>query len=692
MSKWKTILCAVLAVFTLSGCSSESTAETDLGEMTRVNGPASCSFGSAEFVIPEGYTIENAQTSDGAQPVLFRKGDTVIGGMTRYSAPEGFAVTDYFGQEFLKAMELPEASDETLGSSGGGNPNGIGSEGWSLEYFSDVPPGTPRAVHTFHQFYVLADNVTIVDIWFDLLEVDSLVKDTILASVEIPEIGRFEQNIESRGDAPFELCYLPQGYDLVEEASGRIVLTNGDLLVGGIYQLQMPDFRWDPAKGNLWDWVEALNVPENVPEERFMMEVAGGEIEGMNLRYASYGRGGIEETVHYFFEGSDVVFDLWFDVRNIPEEEKLKILEGVRYDAAEEAAVTMPFGFGIFPEGYFYVPDADGNVVFFKETTAVGGIIAYPIPEGVYDAGDTTFFWLENMGIPDFEDPALCYMGGMTSGDNGWLAEFASDVPPGEEITVSRRHHFYPIDGVVYDIWFDMMLLDLNTSSDILAEINLPQTAQQEQPETQSAEDRAFEMTRAVLDAVAEGGCTILQTEYSATNEGPKGYERRFSFHEGNLLYTSTVITEGENKNEAGEYYNRYALLYVEDTFFDNQDTQGQSGEIQWQPAQAPETIPTPWMEGIVWNKTFATYIDTITDDEGECLMFRFNKMYEDKEGYADVYWVNFHFDHQGNFRYVQLEVNLHQDNAFTLTESFVSLDPEETALTIEAEAIRAKN
>jgi len=149
-------------------------------------------------------------------------------------------------------------------------------------------------------------------------------------------------------------------------------------------------------------------------------------------------------------------------------------------------------------------------------------------------------------------------------------------------------------------------------------------------------------------------------------------------------------LTEGENVTEAGEYYNRYALLYAENAFFDNQGSQGKSGEIQWVRTQEPETIPTPWMESRVWNKTYVTYIDTLTDSEGECLMFRYDAKYEDREDYADVYWVNFYFDPAGNFKYVKLDVNLFLENAFTVTESIVSLDPETVSAKIDREYKRA--
>ena len=127
------------------------------------------------------------------------------------------------------------------------------------------------------------------------------------------------------------------------------------------------------------------------------------------------------------------------------------------------------------PNGYFESRDDKGNITFTNGTDTVGGVVCYCIPEGIYDPDDHIEALLYRMGIPDYMDTSLYYEGGMTSGDNGWLAEFGSDVPEGEERTVYRRHHFYHVEDVVYDIWFDLMLLDYETSEEIRVCINLPE-------------------------------------------------------------------------------------------------------------------------------------------------------------------------------------------------------------------------
>jgi len=127
------------------------------------------------------------------------------------------------------------------------------------------------------------------------------------------------------------------------------------------------------------------------------------------------------------------------------------------------------------PDGYFESRDDKGNIIFTDGINTVGGVVCYQIPEGAYNPDDHIETLLYRIGIPDYVDPSLYYRGGMTSGDNGWLAEFESDVPEDEESTIYRRHHFYHAEDVVYDIWFDRILLDYETTEELRVCINLPE-------------------------------------------------------------------------------------------------------------------------------------------------------------------------------------------------------------------------
>ena len=129
------------------------------------------------------------------------------------------------------------------------------------------------------------------------------------------------------------------------------------------------------------------------------------------------------------------------------------------------------------PDGYIESRDDKGNIIFTDGTDTVGGVICYRIPEGIYDPDDHMETLLYRMGIPDYLDTSLYYRGGMTSGDNGWLAEFESNAPEKEDAAIYRRHHFYYVEDVVYDIWFDRTLLDYETTEALRVCVNLPDGA-----------------------------------------------------------------------------------------------------------------------------------------------------------------------------------------------------------------------
>ena len=130
------------------------------------------------------------------------------------------------------------------------------------------------------------------------------------------------------------------------------------------------------------------------------------------------------------------------------------------------------------PEGYFESRDDKGNIIITDGINTVGGVICYSIPEGIYNPDDHIESLLYKMGIPDYMDSILYYLGGISTWDNnGWVAEFQSDVAEGETPSVHRRHHFYPIGDYVYDIWFDMTQVEYEKTEEIRVCMNLPEGA-----------------------------------------------------------------------------------------------------------------------------------------------------------------------------------------------------------------------
>ena len=277
---------------------------------------------NGEFTIelPEGYTV----TTDEKGNRIYSDGSQTVGGMTIRTVPEGFEITEYFQKDFLIALGIKEADDESLGYYGEGSTGGMGPWGWSEEYFSDVPDPKDRTVHVAHQFFIMSDEKTVLDFWIDLMLVDPITKDQIFESIEIPEIERYRQEPVPKPtlsqDVPYELLELPEGYTL-------------DIL---------------------------------------------GERSIMFIRNNQH---------------------------------------------------------------------------------PVAGMDAVQIPDGVYDPNDPHWIWLEKSELSDFRSEAVHYLGGMTDGNNSWVAEFASEEPEGHPWRIHRLHIYRVIGNDLYDFWFDLQLI-----------------------------------------------------------------------------------------------------------------------------------------------------------------------------------------------------------------------------------------
>ena len=139
------------------------------------------------FKLPDGIT--ESRDEEGNQ--IFLKDGVVIGGVLDYIVPANTYWAD-FSEEFLREMGVPEVLDGTLGYSGGGN--AMSQYGYTMEFFSDVPPGAVRSHHSEHTYFMLSDGQIVTDIWFDLLTVDPEDQRQIMDSLEIPELGRVAEN------------------------------------------------------------------------------------------------------------------------------------------------------------------------------------------------------------------------------------------------------------------------------------------------------------------------------------------------------------------------------------------------------------------------------------------------------------------------------------------------------------------
>lgn len=113
-----------------------------------------------------------------------------------------------------------------------------------------------------------------------------------------------------------------------------------------------------------------------------------------------------------------MVYDVCFDFRLTNEKTTDTVLKALT--RSNEMLISLPYVIGTLPNGITSETASDGSVTFWKSTGAVGGLSGYPIPDGVYDSNDDGYLWLEDVGIPDLEDPNLTISGMFSwSGSNG---------------------------------------------------------------------------------------------------------------------------------------------------------------------------------------------------------------------------------------------------------------------------------
>ena len=129
--------------------------------------------------------------------------------------------------------------------------------------------------------------------------------------------------------------------------------------------------------------------------------------------------------------------------------------------AQEPEAAPLPYRVGDLPTGYSAVHEDDQILITDGQQT-VGGVVGYPIPDGVYDPYDKWFDWLEDVGIPDYEDGELILDSAISDFRGGWHVNFQSTTEG--EPTVRHSHHFTVRGNTVYDAWLDGTLLDETTA------------------------------------------------------------------------------------------------------------------------------------------------------------------------------------------------------------------------------------
>ena len=431
-----------------------------------------------------------------------------------------------------------------------------------------------------------------------------------------------------------------------------------------------------------WEMTYFPDIPLNYDEE-------GKVIRDENGAYALD-----NEVTHYFFVNGNNVYDLWLYNNRFSRDLQTQILQSVQIGELSETAgpsagEKLPIGdvqISALPSGYSRFFNEDGGIFFVRKDAIVGGADAYAVPMELYDPEDTVFLWLEEAGISDFGDSSLAYSGGMTGSNGGWLAQFASDVPQGQAPTVERYHYFRVVGDKVYDIWYDMLQLEHSEGLDLIHSVDLPEAEVPQQTQAPTPENIALQAVRDVYNTVQnDASCQIVVEEQYAQGANPSGYITVHYWHEGNWLGICRMLVNGEETRD-GEFYNRQACLVYGDAYFTNEGHWTEPGDIQWSRGEEADVFEEPHLTRFVWVKAHVTYVDTVETEEGVCYKYRINKKFQDTEGSPDSYLADYYFDEDGKFLKVVYQFNPNQDNAYTVTESIVSLDPDVVSAEIEKE------
>lgn len=234
---------------------------------------------------------------------------------------------------------------------------------------------------------------------------------------------------------------LPEEFSYQQDSG--LILKNGEQ-VGTVKAYPLPE-NIEEGIG----WQRELDLPE------WQDESLGYFGDNTSLEFFSDVPPEQEHTVmtlHSFFWDDRTLYDLCLDELKVEDGQRQKILATA---AVGEQKTPLPYEFDDLPEGITVIYEDDG-VKFVDGTRIVGGVTAYPIPEGVYDPYDKWFSWLADVGIPDYSDGSLTLDNAISDFRGGWRAEFRN---ADGDASLCRSHHFTVRDSIVYDVWMDKGLL-----------------------------------------------------------------------------------------------------------------------------------------------------------------------------------------------------------------------------------------
>lgn len=683
MAKWKkpkvwvSALCATLCLVILAACAlNPKQKETETDGKTQIVGPARIVIRDFRFRIPAGCITEKRekniyeQTDDGLDVAYweFIDGKSIIGGVNTFRIPENFSADNW---DWLQELDLPEWQDETLGYSAGG---ALGDE-VSVEFFSDVPEGQERTVLNEHNLYFYEG--WIYDLWFDKLTVKPEVMDAILDTVNLGEPKPNPTTL------PYEIGELPQGYDAGVTAEGNILIDNLQGMVGLITSYPIPEGVYDPNDG-AWLWLEDVGVPDlEDPNLTMTGMFSWGGSNGCALTVVDDLENPTVQRTHYFQFAGNTLYDFWLDDLAVDEVTRSAIQKAVVYQEPvmqqeappqqteltfylegmeETATATLYAGDGyslyIFDENWVYYLD-DGQPVWESRLNPDVKLSVIHLKDMPLSAAQQ---WVQSRfeGFDLIED------------NRGGLGGTNSEGIMADVRLISSEDDVYALCCVYPLEAAEGFGTRLAVMADTFA-LTSPAPAQE-----LSEEEIAFAKAQAVMMGLQDVPA-LIQTECRYQNTPEKDYIETFCYDSEIGFQRVTTTADGLD----------HAQLYVNDRYYTNAGSET-SPEPIWVESEAPSEWSGPWLGNFNFIRHYVTYVDTLPDGEKTSYLFQVNALFEDTPDAADHYFAAFDFDAEGNFIDVYLQINPVRDDAYTLTQSVVTTDPQVIAAKLSGEMIRA--
>ncbi|MCI7726939.1 MAG: M56 family metallopeptidase [Clostridiales bacterium] len=675
MAKWKkpkvwvSVLCVALCLVILAACAlNPKQEEESLGELPRIEGPADIGAWELWFILPKGCTYEMREIENDiykdtrlTHDHIMTDGQNTIGGVMAFPIPEDFSADNW---DWLQELDLPEWQNETLGYSAGGAP---GVE-VSVEFFSDVPEGQERTVLNEHTLYFYEG--WIYDLWFDKLTVKPEVMAAILDTVSLGEPKPNPTTL------PYEIGELPQGYDAAVTAEGNILIDNLQGKVGFITSYPIPEGVYDPNDG-AYLWLEDVGVPDLEDPNLYVAGVFSWKgSNSCSLTVEDDAQNPTVKRTHYFRFAGNTLYDFWLDDLAVDEVTRSAIQQAVVYQEPatqqteltfylegmeEKAMATLYAGDGyslyIFDENWVYYLD-DGQPVWesrLNPDVKLSVIHLKDMPLSVAQG----WVRLRFEGFDLIEDN----QGGL----GGTNAEgIMADVRLiSSEDDVYALCCVYPLEAA------EGFGTRLAVMADTFA-LTSPAATQE-----LSEEEIAFSKAQAVMMGLQDVPA-LIQTECRYQNTPEKDYIETFCYDSELGFLRVTTTADGLD----------HAQLYVNDRYYTNAGSET-SPEPIWVESEAPSERSGPWLGNFNFIRHYVTYVDTLLDGENTSYMFQVNAPFEDTPDAADHYFATFDFDAEGNFIAVYLQVNPVRDDAYTLTQSIVTTDPQVITAKLNGESLR---